>query len=195
GTVYRYFPSKRELFLAAADRVMRELRCRVDSSVAGIDDPFLRIETAIRAFLSFFAENPEFVELLFQERAQFKDRKKPTFVEHREANIGRWQQLYQELIDAGRLRNMPVERISDMFSHQLYGTIFFNYVAGQAKSVDEQTEAIVDVVFHGILTDDERRTRRAAAAGVATPADVEGPGQPESPSGPKNKTIQQGERS
>ena len=95
GTVYRYFPSKRELFLAAADRVMRELRCRVDTSIAGIDEPFVRIETAIRAFLAFFAENPEFVELLIQERAQFKDRKKPTFIEHREANIGRWQELYR----------------------------------------------------------------------------------------------------
>ena len=162
GTVYRYFASKRELFLAAADRVMRELRDRVDASIEGIDEPFVRIETAIRAFLAFFAENPEFVELLIQERAQFKDRKKPTFIEHREANVGRWQELYRQLIAQGRLRDMPVERISDVISHQLYGTIFFNYVAGQAKSVDEQTEAIVDVIFHGILTVEERRARRAA---------------------------------
>ncbi len=161
GTVYRYFSSKRELFLAAADRVMRELRDRVDASIVGIDEPFVRIETAIRAFLAFFAENPEFVELLIQERAQFKDRKKPTFIEHREANVGRWQELYRRLIAEGRLRDMPVERISDVISHQLYGTIFFNYVAGQAKSVDEQTEAIVDVIFNGILTVDERNARRA----------------------------------
>ena len=60
------------------------------------------------------------------------------------------------------MRDMPVERISDVISHQLYGTIFFNYVAGQAKSVDEQTEAIVDVMFNGILTVEERAARRAA---------------------------------
>jgi hypothetical protein len=69
--------------------------------------------------------------------------------------------MYRQLIADGRLRDMPVERISDVISHQLYGTIFFNYVAGQAKSVDEQTEAIVDVMFNGILTVEERRTRRA----------------------------------
>ena len=111
----------------------------------------------------FFAENPEFVELLIQERAQFKDRKKPTFIDHREANVGRWQELYRSLIADGRLRDMPVERISDVISHQLYGTIFFNYVAGQASSVDEQTEAIIDVMFNGILTPEER-TRPAGAA-------------------------------
>ena len=164
GTVYRYFPSKRDLFLAAVDRVMRNLRDRVDLSIAGIDEPLVRMETAIRAFLSFFAENPEFVELLVQERAQFKDRKKPTFIVHREANIPRWHELYQSLIDAGRMRNLPVERISDVISHQLYGTIFFNYVAGQASRVEQQTEAILDVMFNGLLTPQERAARRAAAA-------------------------------
>ena len=48
GTLYRYFPSKRELFLAAVDRVMRDLRDRVDASIVGIEEPFARMETAIR---------------------------------------------------------------------------------------------------------------------------------------------------
>src|SRR5947209_4064740 len=39
GTLYRYFPSKRELFLAAADRAMRQLRQSVDASIGGIADP------------------------------------------------------------------------------------------------------------------------------------------------------------
>ena len=34
GTIYRHFPSKRELFLAAADRVMRKLQEEVDANVA-----------------------------------------------------------------------------------------------------------------------------------------------------------------
>src|SRR5262249_24700409 len=69
GTVYRYFPSKRQLFLSAADRVMRMLRERVESSIEPIEDPLDRITTAIHAFLDFFAARPEFVELLMQERA------------------------------------------------------------------------------------------------------------------------------
>src|ERR1700674_3041758 len=87
GTVYRYFPSKRELFLAAADRVMRMMRQRVDASVESIAHPIGWITTGIRVFLAFFAEHPEFVELLIQERAQFKDRTKPTFMEHRAMNV------------------------------------------------------------------------------------------------------------
>src|SRR5262249_5257599 len=80
GTVYRYFPSKRELFLAAVDRVMRMLREQVESRMATIDDPLDQIANGVREFLQFFAEHPGFVELLIQERALFKDRKRPTFI-------------------------------------------------------------------------------------------------------------------
>src|SRR5581483_1927747 len=156
GTIYRYFPSKRELFLAAADRVMRLMRQSIDSRIEGIVAPFERLGVGIRAFLSFFADHPEYVELLIQERAQFKDRKKPTYFIHRETNIKRWQELYRSLIQAGRIRNMPVERITDVIGNLLYGTMFTNYFLGERPCVEKQANDILDVVFYGILSDAER---------------------------------------
>ena len=157
GTIYRYFPSKRELFLAAADRVMRLMRQSVDERIEGINEPFERIGVAIRAFLGFFAEHPEYVELLIQERAQFKDRKKPTYFVHREVNIKPWQAMYRSLIEAGRIRNMPVERITDVLGKLLYGTMFTNYFLGEQPCVETQAHDILDIVFHGILSDAERK--------------------------------------
>src|SRR5437773_3128535 len=84
GTLYRYFPSKQDLFLAAVDRVMQRMRQEIDASIADIVDPLDQIAEAIRTYLAFFADHPEFVELIMQERAQFKDRKKPTYFVHRE---------------------------------------------------------------------------------------------------------------
>ena len=160
GTLYRYFPSKRALFLAAVDRVMRRLLEAVETSIAGIDDPLQRIKKAIHAYLGFFAANPGFVELLIQERAQFKDRKKPTYFEHREANVEKWRELYRSLIAEGRVRDVPVDRITDVISQLLYGTIFINYFAGQPKPSDQQARDILDVVFNGILTESERKSPR-----------------------------------
>lgn len=157
GTLYRYFASKRDLFLAAVDRVMRQLRQRIDEAIAGIDEPFDRIARAIRGYLTFFAANPDFVELLVQERAQFKDRKKPTYFQHREANIERWRDFYRGLIGDGRIRDMPVERITDVMGDLVYGTMFTNYFTGQRKPSDEQARDILDIVFHGILSDNERQ--------------------------------------
>ncbi len=161
GTVYRYFPSKRELFLAAADRVMRMMRERVDASVADIQDPLERIITGIRVFLAFFAAHPEFVELLIQERAQFKDRTKPTFIEHRAVNVQRWRAIYEGLIADGRVRDVPIDRITDVIGNLLYGTIFTNYFSGQAKSVEVQAHDIIDVAFNGILTAKDRERESA----------------------------------
>jgi AcrR family transcriptional regulator len=162
GTLYRYFPSKRELFLAAADRVVRRAREQVEASMVGIEDPLDRIAAAIRAFLAFYADHPEFVELLMQERAQFKDRKKPTYFVYREANVERWRAVYRGLIAEGRLRPMSVERITDVIGDLLYGTMFTNYFAGQRKPVEGQAQDILDIVFHGILSESERRRRPPA---------------------------------
>jgi len=163
GTLYRYFPSKEDLFLAAADRVMLRMRHTVDQAIDGVVDPLERIQKAIRAFLGFFADHPERVELLIQERANFKDRKKPTFFQHREVNVVRWRALYRELIEDGLLRDMPVDRISDVIGDLLYGTIFTNYFAGPRKPVQAQADDIIDVVFGGILSDTQRRHHVSAA--------------------------------
>jgi AcrR family transcriptional regulator len=157
GTLYRYFPSKRELFLAVADAVMRKMGERVDAAVASVTDPLARIAEGIKAYLGFFAQHPEFVELLIQERAQFKDRKKPTYFEHRERRMVRWREVFADLIASGRVRQIPVDHITEVISNVVYGTMFTNYFAGSSKSYEAQTREILDIVFRGILSDSERR--------------------------------------
>jgi AcrR family transcriptional regulator len=167
GTLYRHFPSKRALFLAAVDRVMRRLREYIDASIAGVDDPLDRVTTAVHAFLTFFAEHPRFVELLVQERALFKDRQTPTYLQHRERNAARWRELFAALIAAGRVRNIPVERITNVISDLSYGTIFTNYFAGRNKPPGEQARDILDIVFLGIVCGPERVRRSAAESCLA----------------------------
>jgi AcrR family transcriptional regulator len=159
GTLYRHFGNKQALFLAAADRVMRSLRRHVDDRIAGVDEPLERITAAIRAYLEYFHEHPEAVEMLIQERAQFRDRKRPTYFEHREANIERWRTLYRDLIAAGRVRNLPLDRITDHLGDLLYGTMFVNYIAGRNRPPADAARDLTDIVFHGILTDSERQRR------------------------------------
>ena len=156
GTVYRYFPTKRKLFLAAVDRAMRRLREEVDASAAEAGDPLERIARAVRAYLAFFDANPAYVELLIQERAEFKDRKKPTYFEHREVNEKTWQEVLRELAAKHRVRDVPVQRITEVVGDLLYGTIFTNHFAGRRKSFEQQAQNILDIVFHGILTAKER---------------------------------------
>jgi AcrR family transcriptional regulator len=160
GTIYRYFPSKRALFQAAVDRAVRGLHDAIDTSTQTVPDPLDQIAQALRAYLRYFHEHPEFVELFIQERAVFRDRRQPTYFQHREANIGRWRALYAALMREGRIRPMPPERVTDVIGDTIYGTMFANYMAGRERSQADQTDAIVDLVFHGLLTPAERRRQR-----------------------------------
>ncbi|HUY32899.1 MAG TPA: TetR/AcrR family transcriptional regulator [Pirellulales bacterium] len=168
GTLYRYFKSKRDLFLAAVDRGMRRLCEHIDNSIAEIDDPPERIAQVVRLYLGFFAEHPELAELLIQERAQFKDRKKPTYFEYREANRERLRSLYRSYIAQGQIRDMPVDRILDVLGDLLYGTMFTNYFSARQASVEAQAQDILDVVFHGILSETGRGCRPPQAAANET---------------------------
>src|SRR5437016_3860355 len=59
GTLYRYFPSKQDLFLAAVDRVMLKLREAVDASIVTIEDPLEQVCRAIHTYLNYVVAHPE----------------------------------------------------------------------------------------------------------------------------------------
>lgn len=160
GTVYRYFPSKEALFLAAVDRGMQRLTERFAAEVYTIAEPLEQMEHALRVYLAFFREHPEYVELLILERAEFRDRKKPTYFEHRDAHMQRWHELFRNLISEGRMRDVPVERTAEVLGDLVYGTMFTDYFAARDEPIETRAEQILDVLFHGILSDSERGKRK-----------------------------------
>lgn len=155
GTLYRYFPSKQELFLACVDHGRNRLGTQVMASLQVSTDPLKTIAAAIRAFFAFFDAHPELVELIIQERAEFRDRNKHTYFFQCDKSDEEdpWAALIAEPIRTGRMRDVPVKRVTDVLSNLVYGTMFSNYFTGRHESLEAQTDDILDVVFNGILTD------------------------------------------
>ena len=150
--------------MAAVERAIMGMQSAIDAAIARLTEPLDRIGCAVRAYLGYFDRNPECIELLMQERAQFPERKKPKYFEHREANRGAWEKLYRDLIAQGYFRDIPVQRITDTVGALVYGAMFTNYFAGRRKGLAEQAEDILDVVFNGLLTQTGKGHRRLAAA-------------------------------
>ena len=156
GTIYHYFSSKEKLFLAAVDRGMEEMSDFINQSVAKIEDPIKKIAKAIHSYLTFFDKHPHLIELIVQERAEFRDRKKPTYILHREKNIKPWNELFQNLSQSGRLRELNSDRTTETISNLLYGTIFTTYYHHQGRSFESRTSEVLMLIFQGILSDHER---------------------------------------
>ena len=118
---------------------LRSESCSWPPPIAGCDSfetasaPLDRVRNGIYAYLVFFNEHPQLVELLVRERAEFKDRTKPTYFAHRDANIGEWRKLFRQLIESGRVRNVSAAHITDVISDLVYGTMFTNFFAGARK--------------------------------------------------------------
>jgi AcrR family transcriptional regulator len=157
GTLYLYFASKEELFYASVDHGMQQLQSAVEQAIKPVTDPFERIAAGTRAYLEFFEEHSQYAELLIQERANFKHRKRPTYYEYRDASRGPWRKLYRDLIAQGRVRgDLDVDRILDAIGNLLYGTMFTNHFIGRSVTPAEQCHAIVEIFLRGIQSDSHR---------------------------------------
>ena len=169
GTVYRYFPTKQHLFLAAVDRGLQELSDQIDAILAdGSLDPLDQIRSAVLAYLAFFRRRPEMAELFIQERAAFRDRHTPLYFGEKYGKCDRDVPFVRALIAAGRLRDVSPERVLTVVGDLLYGTVLTNHLSGRPAAPGEQADAILDIVLHGILSDAERKRadkRRRAGEG------------------------------
>ncbi len=165
GTVYRYFPTKEALFLAAVDRGLEELTAEMDAALDRPDpDPVGQVRRAIRSYLGFFHRRPEMAELFIQERATFPHHHRPLYFarqagEEHDCKHGRF---WNELVASGVMRDMPPERFFAVMGDLLYGTILTNLLSGRPTDPDAQTADILDVMLNGMLTDHARSTRLEA---------------------------------
>ncbi len=161
GTIYRYFPTKRELFLATVDRGLRQLNATIEPILSGdSDDPIKLIRQAVHAYLTFFSKRPELVELFIQERAAFRERHTPLYFSPTFDKLERDRPFVEKLIADGRLRTISSELLYTVAGDLLYGTVMSNHLSGRPSSPKVQAEAIIDVLFHGILSDRERKSQK-----------------------------------
>jgi AcrR family transcriptional regulator len=176
GTVYRYFRSKEELFLAAVDLGLRRLREAVDAVAAEARGPRERIARAISTCLTFFDANPEFAELLIQGRAEFPDRMRRTWLTHRDAALGPWQELYCGPTTQDYVRPMPAERSLDVVGALVCGAVFGPFLTGRGGCPESWVQDVLDVVFNGILSDAAQATAGGRVpSAMPTSAASEGP--------------------
>jgi AcrR family transcriptional regulator len=162
GTVYRYFPTKEALFLAAVQRGLTELTDTIEPLMAADSDPVETVRRVVQAYLAFFHRRPEMAELFIQERAAFPLHHRPLYFDSRDDDGKECQRtaLFRRLVETRRVRPMPAERFFSVVGDLLYGTILTNLLSGRPADPETQAADVLDVIFHGVLSDGERTTQR-----------------------------------
>jgi AcrR family transcriptional regulator len=152
GTVYRHFGNKEGLFLAAVKHARDQLVSAVDAVKETQADPLDQLRACMTAILRFFDTHPEIVELLIEERALFRNRRPSLFFEHDEQRMAEWADRLRRMIESGEVRDLPVTEIQDTLSRFVFGAMFFNYFEGNRQPLAENSQAMFDVLYNGLLS-------------------------------------------
>ncbi len=156
GTVYRYFPTKEQLFLNAVERGLKELEAEMDAVLMQPHDGVELIRAAVRTYLGFFHRRPEMAELFIQERAAFPHHHRPLYFVTKDDEIECKHELFfNRLVESRVIRPVPQERFFAVIGDLLYGTILTNLLANRPSDPVAQAEDVLDVVLNGLLLSDK----------------------------------------
>lgn len=162
ATIYRHFPTKTDLFRAAIEQGVATMQAAVQAAMEAAPTPLARVRSGVTAYLSYWEEHPEMAELLVQERAEFRGAQLARCMQEREQAKEDARLLFGALIQAGQMRDVATDRFADVIFNLLYGTMYFNRMSGARKSIAAQVEDILDVFFHGSLTEAGRQQNAEA---------------------------------
>jgi AcrR family transcriptional regulator len=153
GTVYRYFPTKEELFFATADRAMFAMEAFILSKIKGATTDVARVREVIRSYIEFFKSNPKFIELFVQERAEFRTRQLSTYITHRAGRDGKWRAMFERLLKQGRLRVANTDLIIEYLTNGLYGIVFTNALSNWL-SEKPSIDGAIDMLLYGFIREE-----------------------------------------
>lgn len=150
GTVYRYFPTKEELFFASADRAMHAMEAFIHSRVETLTDDISRLKMGIRSYIEFYKSHPKFIELFVQERAEFRRREVSTYLAHRTQRDAKWRAMFERLFQQGCLRVSNFDLIIEYLTNGLYGIVFTNALSNWLSEEPVIDDAI-DMLLYGFI--------------------------------------------
>ena len=103
-------------------------------------------------------DRPEMAELFIQERAAFPHHHRPLYFATREddGQACKHTAFFRRLMDTGRVRPMPFERLFAVVGDLLYGTILTNLLSGRPADPAAQADDVADVILNGILADGKK---------------------------------------
>lgn len=156
GTIYLYFDTKKELFLAAVEHAFERLAERIGREVEAASGPVEKVKAVVRAYIGFFEEDRPLVEIIAQDRGEFRSHAEETYFGLVSENVDRLEDIIREGIVQGVFRPVNPRQATETLINLLTGTMYTHMVGkSQADSADA-TDAITDLLLHGIVSEGRR---------------------------------------
>jgi AcrR family transcriptional regulator len=153
GTLYRYFPSKRELYLAVMFEGIGRLRREIEDVLATGDAPARKLERIVRTTLSHFWDRRWFFALIHQHEHK-PDRDVRAWFRQRRQLVRLVQDAFDQAIAAGHVRPVDSRIATEMLFGMMRGV---NRYRSRGDRLQTLGTAVIEVLMNGVGTPTGRR--------------------------------------
>lgn len=159
GTVYRHFGNKQKLFMATAKHCLDMLDEFVIERLGGreateaLPTQLGAIETLRQiasAVALYYQHTPQAVEIMIQERAEFRETVFPTHLKHRAENRAGVDELIKAAIASGEIRKTDPNSVTNAYADLIYGSVISGCLEGSKLKLVSRVDAAMDIFLAGL---------------------------------------------
>ena len=165
GTLYRYFPSKRELLIKVVEAFYQDIFADYERQLQGVRGTWNRLRFLVWKHLQVMHEEPELCRLIVHELRPSPEYRRSSVFRLNQRYTQRTLAVVQEGIASGELvARVPLRLVRDLiFGGAEHHT--FAYLRGEGEfSPAQAADAITNLIYQGLSP---ARTAKAAEAAVS----------------------------
>jgi len=156
GTVYRYFESKKNLFISLVEWGLNQLKDEILTSIERIDDEIERINTALEVYFNFYKNHKGFYRILIYEKYNFMDEIARKFKEKYFAHLHIIENVFQTGIEEGIFKNIDTRSTAIALIGMTDALLFKWLFENKSSCFDDELAALKEIFFNGILVKKEK---------------------------------------
>jgi TetR/AcrR family fatty acid metabolism transcriptional regulator len=153
GTVYLYFPSKIELFIAVIKDGLENLAQKISSEVEVIESSADKIKKAISTYMLFFSDNQQLYRILLHPDLDFNDEVRKIMKDVKLSKLPQITITIKKGIEKGEIRELDEESLSYMILGMTDFLLFQWLSNPNTEPIEKKIDQINDVLFRGISAD------------------------------------------
>ena len=138
GSLYYYFPSKRDLFIEVHRRALTRAVAGIEDAIANKSDPWERFEAAMLAHMTIYLDPASLTQPLMGDSSAMMSDMRPELIKDRD----RFERIYRRLID-----DLPIPARIDRTVYRLFVLSQLNSVANWYRAGKLSPKQIAQQIF------------------------------------------------
>ena len=153
GTIYLYYRSKKELFLAVVEHGACKLEMEIARAVERAAGPVEGVRAVVGTYFRFFYRDRRLAEVVVREQGKSFGYAQEAYYRILERNRIHMKSFLLEGIERRVFRRVDIDQTADILANLLTGMVYTYMLGYKRGRTTWDVNAITDFILHGIAAD------------------------------------------